>query len=255
MHSNIQYTKIDIFDLDGTLTYTHGDIEDTSGYPSYAYWVLINFHFVKDSLILQKMIMEWEELMKSEKDPAGCSHVMMQKALEIFHDGINGQDVYLFSKEVTHRFVQHNIVRKEAIAHLKNRIQKNVLCIISTGSYEESALGFVDALVEAGWLTEKDKQFLRVSGGIIDWKKRKVMHANVCDNKLIGIANVLDLHIDDIKPHVENVYGDDPEINDKDILALAPQGSAHVIATIKNKDKLLPNGYKHKTWGEIIYRK
>lgn len=39
--------RIDIWDIDGTITYVHGDIEDTTGLSTYAFWPLNNRTFHK----------------------------------------------------------------------------------------------------------------------------------------------------------------------------------------------------------------
>src|SRR5690348_13763999 len=104
--------KIDIWDIDGTLTYVHGDIVDTSGYSSYAFWPLITERFTKDKAIFNKMVVEWEESMKTETDPTASSHRMMQKGIMTFQDTVSAKHIYQFAKETTLTFIQHGVIRK-----------------------------------------------------------------------------------------------------------------------------------------------
>lgn len=246
--------KIDIWDIDGTLTLAHGDMKDTSGFHTYAFWPLITERFTKDLAELRKMIATWDESMKTEKDPTQSSHDMLQRGIETFRDSISHLEIYHFAKETTLKFIQHGIVRKEAITYLEDRINQGITCILSTGSYQDGATGFADALVESGFLSLKARNQLLISGAVIDWKNKKVLHANIRDRKLIGLEKVLGMKLQDIKPHIQAVYADDPWINDRDILSIAPRDAAYVIATSKNRDKELPEGYALTTWPAIIKR-
>lgn len=247
--------KIDIWDLDGTLTYAYGDIIDKTGLTTYAFWPLITEQFTQDVDALRQITAEWEESMKTEPDPTGSSHSMLQRGIDTFPENITQQHIYLFAKEITKKFIQHQVIRREAIAHLEERIKQGVLCIISTGSYQDGAFGFVDALIENHLLSITAKNSLLISGAVIDWEKRLVLHANVRDRKLIGIEMVTGKKIGILLPHIEAVYADDPWINDRDILSIVPQERAYVIKTIKNQDKELPLGLRFTSWEEVISRK
>jgi hypothetical protein len=246
--------KIEIYDIDGTLTYAHGDIEDKTGFKTYAFWPLITERFTKDETVLQKMIDAWEESMKTEEDPTGSSHRMMQAGVDTFHNDVIADMVRQFAKDVTLQFIKHGVIRKEAVAFLEDKIKQGVTCILSTGSYQDGAMGFVDALVETGLLnlTNEARNLLHVTGAIVDWDERKLTHANVRERKLVGIEIVMKQKISVLKPFIEAAYGDDPWINDKDILAIAPKERSYVISTVKNKDKKLPIGLSFSTWEVII---
>lgn len=244
--------KIEIFDIDGTLTYAYGDICDTTGFKTYAFWPLISEHFTKDIAILIKMIEEWEESMKFEQDHTGSSHLMMQRSIETFRSNVTSTEVRSFAKEVTLLFIEKGVIRKEAIAYLEEKVQQGILCILSTGSYQDGAAGFVDALEESKLISKNTALALYISGAIVDWEKGKLLHANVRERKIIGIERLFDQEISTLKEHIQAIYADDPWINDRDILTLAPQANAFVISTVKNKDKILPNGLLLTTWPLII---
>jgi hypothetical protein len=246
--------RIEIFDIDGTLTHAHGDIADQTGCRTYAFWPLITEHFTKDIESLRKSIDTWEESMKEEKDPTGSSHRMMQLGVESFHEGVTPDKVRQFAKETTQHFIKCGVVRKDAIAFLKKKIEDGVICILSTGSYQDGALGFVDALAENGLLelTSESKELLHISGAIVDWDNKKLLHANVRERKLVGIEIVMKQSITALQPYIKAAYGDDPWINDKDILDIAPRERSFVIGTNKNKEKTLPPGYVLNTWPRII---
>jgi len=239
---------IEIFDIDGTLTRVFGDIPDKTGYGTYAFWPLITHHFTKDSATLQKMIDAWDESMKTETDPTGSSHKMMQKGIDTFKEGVTGENVREFAKQVTHRFVRSGAVRKEAIAFLEQRVKQGVTCILSTGSYQDGALGFVDALAQEGLISKETQKALRVSGATVDWDDYLLLHANVRERKPIGIEKTMGKKLSELQPLVRAVYADDPWINDKGIIEMAPPGKGYVITTGKNKDKPLPEGYVLTTW-------
>ena len=83
--------RIEIFDIDGTLTYVHGDIEDKTNFSTYAYWPLITNKFAKDKNALKKMIAVWEESMKTEQDQTGSSRRMMQAGIDTFPKDVIGE--------------------------------------------------------------------------------------------------------------------------------------------------------------------
>src|SRR3989338_1270355 len=244
--------RVEIFDIDGTLTYVHGDIEDKTNFSTYAYWPLITNKFAKDKNALKKMIAVWEESMKTEQDQTGSSRRMMQAGIDTFPEDVIGEMIRQCAKEITLQFIEHDIIRKEAIAYLLSKTQQGIVCILSTGSYQDGAIGFVDALIEKGLLTEQSRDLLFVTGAMVDWDKKKLTHVNVRERKLVGIEMVMQKRMVDLMPFVKAVYADDPWINDRDILAIAPREKSYVIQTAKNKNKLLPNGYTLITWKEII---
>ncbi len=245
---------IEIYDIDGTLTRAHGDIPDTTGFHTYAFWPLISQHFTKDPVDLDKMIADWDESMKTENDPTASSHEMMQRSIDTFREGVTGEGMRAYAKKLTLYLIHHGVIRKEAIAFLEARVKQGITCILSTGSYQDGALGFVDALVQAKLISPETQKKLRVSGAVVDWDDRTLLHANVRDRKLIGIEIVMGKQMQELRPHVLAVYGDDPWVNDAGILAAAPKGNGYVIATAKNTGKSLPDGYRLSTWPSIIQK-
>lgn len=244
--------KIDIFDIDGTLTYVFGDIDNKTEYNTYAFWPLISNNFTKDVNALTKMIEQWEQSMQNEPDPTGSSHQMMQKSIETFREGITANDIKDFAKKITLHFIRHGVIRKEAIAYLEARVKQDILCILSTGSYQDGAYGFVEALAETKLISADTAKALHVSGAIVDWENKKLLHANVRERKIIGIEKLMKQDIDTLRPCIQAVYADDPWINDKGIMEIAPRGGAHVISTVKNHRKKLNDGYRFTTWSALI---
>jgi hypothetical protein len=245
---------IEIYDIDGTLTYGFGDIPNLTQFATYAFWPLLTEKFTKDVDGFRKRVREWEESMVTESDPALSSHTMMQEGINTFQENVTHQEIRAFAKEVTLQFIHYGVIREEAIAYLSKKVNLGIVCILSTGSYQDGALGFVDALVETGLITQEAGGALRVSGAIVDWKKRELLHANVRERKIKGIEMLLGDKIENIRPNIAAVYADDPWINDHGILEIAPPEKAFVIQTEKNKNQILPGHYVFSTWRSIIDR-
>ncbi len=245
---------IQIFDIDGTLTHAHGDIPDKTGLETYAFWPLLSKYFTQDVNQLNKMIHAWEESMKTELDPTGSSHKMMQVSLDTFRGGVTADTMRSYAKELTLKFIRCGVIRKEAVAYLERQAKQGITCVLSTGSYLDGALGFVDALVEAGLISKETQRSLHISGAIVDWEDYTLIHANVRERKLLGIGMAMGKTLEEVQPHVTAAFGDDPWINDKNILEIAPKGKGYVITTSKNKNKELPSGYSLTTWDSIISR-
>lgn len=241
-----------IYDIDGTLTYAHGDIPDVLHLSTYAYWPLISCHFSTDEQALKESIALWEESMKYEIDPTGSSHNMMQRTILTFAESVSERVIRSYAKEITLQFFHCGILRGEAISHLKCNIENGNKCVLSTGSYQDGALGFIDGLVEAGLLSFCNAQKINVSGALIDWETKTLLHANVRERKIIGLEKVLGINADELKQEVVAVFADDPLINDRDILGLAPEGAGYVIQTNKNASMSIPESYKHVSWEEIL---
>lgn len=193
--------------------------------------------------------------MKTEKDPTGSSHRMLQRGIDMLCKNITQEHIYCFAKETTLKFITHGVIRKDAVAFLEERVRQGILCVLSTGSYQDGAIGFVDALTESGLISSTTRDSLLISGAVIDWEQKVVVHANVRDRKLIGLEKVTGHKINALKPHIEAVYADDPWINDRDILGIVSKERAYVITTVKNAGKNLPEGYSHTTWPSIITQK
>jgi hypothetical protein len=248
----MQKQQIEIYDIDGTLTYCFGDISDTSGLDTYAFWPLVSDYFSKDEKWLRAEAAKWNLSMKHESDPTGSSHRMMQLGIDSFRDGVTVADVRARGRDITRHFLDHDIVRLDAIKYLARSLQQGTIAILSTGSYRDAALGFVDFLIEQDLLPACLGKNLFVSGAVVDWQNKKLEHANVLENKLIGLEKELQLPLKDFQENISAVFADDPFINDRDIVKLAPTGSAYIINTIKNQNQELPSYCTRTSWQQIF---
>ncbi len=149
------------------------------------------------------------------------------------------------------QFIDQEIIRLDSIKHLKVALESDDLCILSTGSYTDGAIGFVEALIERNLLPKNTLEKLIISGATIDWKTRKVTHANIADNKIKGLYKSCQLKNHAFNPeHIIGIYVDDPIGNDSGLCALKPE-CVHLIRTVKNKDKLFGT-LRHQDWAEIL---
>ena len=74
--------RIDIFDIDGTLTNIDPELVKKAGYTTHAYSNLLTFHFVENKNVLEDEITEWQLHEKNLKnDFIDSSADMMQRAL------------------------------------------------------------------------------------------------------------------------------------------------------------------------------
>lgn len=129
-------------------------------------------------------------------------------------------------------------------------LEQGNLCILSTGSYYDGAVGFVDALIEEGLLPGDALEKLVISGALVDWRNRTVIHANIADNKIKGLEGAcLAKGCTFVKENVVGIYVDDPEGNDSGICSLNP-GVVRLISTVCNQGKQC-GGFKHTDWATV----
>ena len=173
--------NIDIFDIDGTITHSK-DL-----------WVESSLFSSKNKEKLISLI----ESLKKDKSIYNSKKIMKETIKDI--------DYSLF-KSFNYDF--NSIIRKEAIATMKNSIADKI--ILSTTNYEEVGILFKNFL-------EKKYNILNleVQGTQIDWEKREINYFNIAYNKSKRIKEKYPL------ANFINAYGDDPYVNDKGILELA----------------------------------
>lgn len=254
--------KIYIFDIDGTLTNTDPTLISAAGYSTHAYWDLLTFHFVKNKEALQQDIDAWRPQVKllSEKelkdDFIASSADMMQRALHQMTDNLTEQDIVNYANKITHDFIDADIVVRKAIDFLNEKATTGNVCILSTGSYQSGAIGFLNALSEKNMISYEALDHIMISGAIVDWLQKKLTHANIHNNKIKGLNDLLQARygfaLDSTSRHTEHevyVYADDPEGNDFGILSLAIPENRIVIAHAKNKDS---TEYARTTWDEMV---
>ncbi|OGT06124.1 MAG: hypothetical protein A2X78_02005 [Gammaproteobacteria bacterium GWE2_37_16] len=241
-----------IYDIDGTLTHVHGDIQDTSGCDTYAFWPLISYHFSDNEVELRKMVADWEKSMITENDPVGSSYKIMQAGIQTFRANTNSSSIREYAKQITELFVKHKIIHQKAISHLENSIRNGAVCLFSTGSYQDGAYGFRDGLVASGTITQEIANQILISGAKVDWENKTLLHANVRERKIIGLEQALEKPALEIRNCIKAVFADDPLVNDRDILNLAPPNKAFVITTGRNSTQTIPDRYIRTTWDEIM---
>jgi hypothetical protein len=247
---------IEIFDLDGTLTEEFsseiGD-QTKSGLTTYSFWNLITRDLVIDKDEFDSKAASWKKMVTTtaDIDKVQSSKKMTEVGIELFQSKYQNADaVRSKATEITKLFCQSGAIIFDAIKYLSYRLSQGVTCIISTASYEDGARGFVDGLVACKLLTKELANRIVFSGTRVDWEKLQVTHMNVDKNKLLGLTFATGKSLDEIRPQIKTVFGDDPEINDRALLNGLCKRS-FVISTVKNKNCDLPNGCVRTDWKEI----
>lgn len=245
-------TTIRIYDIDGTLNYTRDEVDDTSGFDTYAYWPLISYHFAKSPDELKAQAQAWDSSDKGTGEAfIDSSAMMLQRSIEHFKAGISADDVRARGQEITRILLKHGGVRQKAILHLRKSLEDGHICILSTGSYHDGAMGLVDELVHHGFIPEVLRSNLIVTGAQIDWPERKVVHANIAENKILSIKAALAARGCKLeRSAIDFIAVDDPLGNDLGLCQLNPE-AVYVIKTPKNAMLRLDARYTHCSWDEI----
>lgn len=255
--------QIHIFDIDGTITRTDADIVKQAGYSTHAYWDLITYHFATNPTDLAGEIASWrKEVSLLDMDGFITSSAdMLERSLQYLPGETTEQDIIARAQRITEDFIEHGVVDDRAVALLNAKANDGNICILSTGSYQSGAIGFLNALYEADMISPAAFENIIVSGAIVDWTKKQVKHANIHKNKIKGLNDILlerfnldlqgtlDQPVDhDIEVYV---YADDPSGNDYGILTLAEPERRFVIPNDKNHEESPQLEYNVKTWDEI----
>jgi hypothetical protein len=257
--------KMYIFDIDGTLTSTDPRLFQQAGYSTYAYWDLLTFSFVTEPEALQNEIKSWKREVSQLEGQSfiSSSADMLQRSLAYLPSTVSEQDIIDKAQEITDNFIEHGVVVRDAISILNDRAEEGHVCVLSTGSYQSGAEGFLNALVSKGLISTSALRNIYVSGAVVDWDNKIVVHANVHNNKIIGLnkllADKLGLDLPAKKLQGESrkvditVYADDPKGNDAGILALTSPEKRFVIphegSARRDDDE---HGYVTKTWQDIV---
>lgn len=246
--------EIQLFDVDGTLTYNAVDKPQAQTiYPTYGYWPLLSTQLCKNKKIFRKAVERWEKNMRTESDPDRSSFNMMALTVrEHFRDEIDAQALRHKAQEITHHFIKHGVIQLSALEYIKCCVDKNIYCVLTTGSYLDGLRGMVDVLQEQNLLPRSN--YILLNGAEIDWSIRELQHANVGQYKVNKLLQTLDEH--NLQPYIVTAaFGDDPYVNDKAILEQAPIGSAYVIKSKKNSHGGFPADFIRTTWEQILAQK
>src|SRR5579862_9009823 len=129
---------IEIFDLDGTLTEVDCSL-----------WRLITEKLVEESTmfhsivdVLRRHVTDNPQIYPSK---TAASKYITEEALKMFkYHNRNSKSVKKVAFEITLELFEKKLVRTDAIKYLEYALIKNNTCIISTGSYKEGAIGFIE---------------------------------------------------------------------------------------------------------------
>ncbi len=231
----------EIFDIDGTLTKPGKDL-----------WLLTTRSLVEDKVLFDREVSIWKEKISKGNCVYKESRKMMKKGLELFHKNIDGEKVKVQAKEIVVGIIQEKHYFPEAFEYIRRKTKRGILPIFSTTNYEEGGIGFVDALIQFGLLERHAKGWPVVSGTKINWKNRKIVHFNMGEGKIKGIAEKLGIGIIALQEKVKSTFGDDPMGNDCGIFRIAKKG--YVIKNPKNSKLKLKPGQEHVNWVELLKR-
>jgi hypothetical protein len=240
--------RVQLFDVDGTLTYSEKDHVNNTKYPSFAFWPLLTFKFCNNPTALRTAIHRWEMSMKTAVDPDQSSFEMMAHTVrEFLPDTLTSINFTDYAKKITYDFLAADVIRLEAINYLKECLDNGILCILTTGSYLEGLHGFVQALQAENLLPSSNN--LLLNGAEIDWDRKSLRWPNIGAYKTRKIYETLQrLGIEDYQ--IQAAFGDDPYVNDKGILAMAEQG--FVIKCHKNAHEPFNEKFIHCTWDDFL---
>jgi hypothetical protein len=244
---------IQLFDVDGTLTYNAVDMPSAQTiYPTYGYWPLLSSQLCKNKNHFRKAVKRWEKTMRTETDPDASSFKMMALAVrEHLRDDVDAEKLRQTARDITQNFIKYDILQLPALKYINRCLEKNIYCVLTTGSYLDGLRGMVDVLQDKNLLLKSD--YLLLNGAEIDWSTRELTHANVGQQKVNKLFETL--QDKKITPYfITAAFGDDPYVNDKAILEQAPQGAAFVIKSKKNLHGAFSVDFVSTTWQKIFDR-
>jgi len=187
---------------------------------------------------------------------------MLQRSIRYMDAGVSEQDIIRRAKHITKDFITHGVVIQKAIQFLNQNAEAGHLCILSTGSYQSGAYGFLEALHEQGLVSSIGMENILVSGAVVDWQRKHVLHANVHDNKIKGLNVLLQERcrrcLQKVTEGQSNadldiyVYADDPAGNDFGILSLTTPDKRYVIPHSKNHETTPALEYVRVGWAGVL---
>jgi hypothetical protein len=242
---------LEVFDIDGTLTYTTEEIKTIVPYSSFDLFHCITSRISNQSLLFDQEFSFWKKKIADGGDPYLETLDMMNIALTIMPEDTTGNSIYNCALGIVDNFIDFGIIREGSIQYLNKKLQSGIKCILSTANYHEGALAFKDRLVERGLIERKNIDHLIVIGSEIDWKLKSISHLNYGEKKVDGICKYFNSNLEELKQYVNHSYGDDPDRNDKHILELASKKS-FVIETPSNSAANLSLGMVRTSWEKLL---
>ncbi|PHQ79992.1 MAG: hypothetical protein COB66_05775 [Coxiella sp. (in: Bacteria)] len=245
--------KIKIYDIDGTLIKAKGENIAADDFDTYELWPLICAHFDQNPPTFQNELMAWRQSNHGIVGDVAMQRTiqMVQKSVDYMRPDVRGVDIRKKAKNLTTQFIEKDIVRVDAIAHMFRALSAGTVCVLSSGIFVEAIEGFVDGLMACDLLSPKNREQLIVSGSIANWETKEIRHLNLGDNKQAGLYDVCRARQVDVDTaDIRGIYVDDPEGVDKGLCALNP-AVVSLILTGKNKDSVFEQ-YQHVTWRDII---
>jgi hypothetical protein len=250
---------VEIFDLDGTLTEDFSTVVGDKtglGLKTYSLWNLITRELVADQKKFDIAATEWKQYVTQTPnvDKISSSKTMTEIGASFFPvKHRNSRILQKKATEITNLFYKKGIINLDAIAYLKDRLEQEICCVISTASYKDGAIGFVNSLVNYNLLPKVLAQKILISGTELNWENLTVTHMNVDQNKIVDLERLLKKHYQNNKYEIQAVFGDDPEINDRSLLAIGKY--SFVIKTEKNSAASLPDNCVFADWPTILKNK
>lgn len=211
--------KLAVFDIDGTIT--------TEGNDS---WLETTYAMVTDRSEFESCLEVWKK--NKASDPYGASIKMMEEAIGLFKRNTSSKCVFEAACGITLKVIDDNNVRESALNTIERHFDEGFQIVFATTSYKEAGLSLVKALKDKELLSKELCESIIVSGTEVDWTLRKILHFNMSEGKLEGIAKTLGLPTQRVQDSIEYAYGDDPLGNDSGILKAATNG--FIIHTKKN---------------------
>lgn len=231
--------RLRIFDIDGTILYPGCDL-----------WYMTTRSLSQDIESFEKFILLWKNGIKEGLNFYQTSESMMQKGIDLLPDGITGSDIGSEAKRISINIIQNGNYFKGAIQHIDNSINKGFLVILSTANYLEACVGFLKAIIECSLVEKNYLNRIIVSGSRVNWKNKKLVHFNICNNKIKDICETLDLAEDELIKNIDSFFGDDPEGNDSALLNYPIRG--FIIKNDSNKNCPIPKNIIMTDWDEIL---
>lgn len=225
--------KIELFDIDGTITAEGCDL-----------WFECTSQLITDKAEFEAAIAEWKK--KKLEAPYEASQWMMDQAIKMLSQAKPGEAIYNLARKITQNYIRDGKIRSVAISEILAALRKGNIVVFSSTNYAEGAQAFYDVLFENQIIDAKYREFTKASGTVIDWMTREIAHFNMDHGKVEALGKLFGQSRVTLRQRTVRAFGDDPRGNDRGILELAQ--NSFVIATNKNRNLVLPNYFERVDW-------